>query len=190
MQNATLPNKISIARIFLTLGLILAGWLDLGVLFLILFAALLFSDFLDGFLARRLHQQTRLGAQLDTAGDVLLALCGIAGGWLLWPDRVMAEAFFLFLVLGFLGLSGLVCLIKYRHFPTYHAWSAKISTAVAGIGVWLLFAGLTPWVFRTAIAVLAFSAVEEILITLILPAWQPDVPTVIHALHLRYVANE
>jgi phosphatidylglycerophosphate synthase len=185
MTKTTLPNKISMARIALTPFLIWIGWTHQAVLFLVLLALLLISDFVDGFLARRLHQETRLGTQLDTAGDLLLTIFSITGGWLLWPERVNPEAPFFFSMLGLLGLSGLVCLIKYRHFPTYHAWSAKISTAVAGTGVWILFAGITPWVFRIAIAVLAFSALEEILITLILPSWRPNVPTVWHALRLR-----
>jgi phosphatidylglycerophosphate synthase len=185
MTKTTLPNQISIARIVLTPFLILIGWTHQPVFFLVMLALLLISDFFDGFLARRLHQESRLGTQLDTAGDVLLTIFSIAGGWLLWPERVNPETPFFFSMLGLLGLSGLVCLIKYRHFPTYHAWSAKASTAIAGIGVWVLFAGITPWVFRIAIAVLAFSAFEEILITLILPAWRPNVPTVFHALRLR-----
>lgn len=185
MRKQTLPNQISIARIILTPFLIPIGWAHQAVLFLVLLALLLISDFLDGFLARRLHQETRLGAQLDTAGDVLLTVFSITGGWLLWPERVNPEAPFFLSMLGLLGLSGMICLIKYRHFPTYHAWSAKISTAIAGAGVWILFAGITPWLFRIAIGVLAFSAVEEILITLILPVWRPNVPTVFHALRLR-----
>jgi CDP-diacylglycerol--glycerol-3-phosphate 3-phosphatidyltransferase len=189
MITTTIPNLISIARIVLTPVLIVIGWTHQEVVFLVLLALLLISDFLDGFLARRLHQETRLGSQLDTAGDVLLTVFAITGGWLLWPERVNPEAAFFFSMLGLLGLSGLICLIKYRHFPTYHAWSAKISTAVAGTGVWILFAGITPWIFRIAIGVLAFSAVEEILITLILPSWRPNVPTVFHALRERRQAD-
>jgi len=185
MMKTTLPNIISMARIVLTPFLIWIGWTHQSTLFIVLLALLLISDFFDGYLARRLHQESRLGTQLDTAGDMLLTIFSITGGWLLWPERVEPEAPFFLSMLGLLGLSGLVCLIKYRHFPTYHAWSAKISTAVAGTGVWILFAGITPWVFRVAIGVLAFSAVEEILITLILPAWRPNVSTVFHALRLR-----
>ncbi|MDD3276919.1 MAG: CDP-alcohol phosphatidyltransferase family protein [Kiritimatiellales bacterium] len=189
MKKTTIPNQISIARIVLTPLLIPIGLAHWDVVFLVLLAMLLISDFFDGFLARRLHQETRLGSQLDTAGDVLLTIFSIAGGWILWPERVTPEAMFFLSMLALLGLSGIVCLVKYRHFPTYHAWSAKISTAVAGTGVWILFAGITPWVFRIAIGVLAFSAVEEILITLILPSWRPNVPTVFHALRLRKLSG-
>jgi phosphatidylglycerophosphate synthase len=185
MAGMTLPNKISITRIVLTPFLVWIGWVHQEELFLVLLALLLISDFLDGFLARRLHQETRLGAQLDTVGDLLMTVFSVAGGWLLWPERVTPEAPFFLSMLGLLALSGLVCLMMYHHFPTYHAWSAKISTAMTGTGVWILFAGITPWVFRIAIGVLAFSAFEEILITLILPSWRPNVPTVFHALRLR-----
>lgn len=181
----TLPNAISLTRILFSPALLLIGALEQSLWFLVLFGLLLLSDFIDGLLARFLHQQTELGTQLDTVGDVLMSFCAIAGGWLLWPGRVEAEAPFFLAVVGLLLLSGFVTLLKYRHLPSYHTWSAKLSTSVAGTGVWILFAGLTPWVFRLSIAVLALSALEEICITLILPRWQPNVPTVLHAWRLR-----
>ncbi len=181
----TLPNAISLARILLSPALVLIGALESSDWFLALFALLLISDFIDGLIARAFQQQTELGTQLDTVGDVLMSFCAIAGGWLLWPVRVEAEAPFFLAVMGLLLLSGAVTLLKYRHLPSYHTWSAKLSTSVAGIGVWILFAGLTPWVFRLSIAVLAVSALEEISITLILPCWRSNVPTVFHAWRLR-----
>lgn len=162
-----------------------AAWTDRATLFLILFAALLISDFLDGLLARLLHQRTALGSQLDTTGDVLMCICAIAGGWRLWPERVQNEVLLFASVLGLLALSGIITLLRYRHLPSYHTWSAKLFTALAGIGVWILFAGLTPWVFRLSIFVLTYSAFEEILITLLLPEWEPDIPTAYHALRYR-----
>lgn len=159
------------------------------MLFLVLFAVLLISDFLDGLLARLLHQQTTLGSQLDTAGDVLMCVCAIAGGWRLWPERVEPEAVLFASVLLLLALSGIITLLRYRHLPSYHTWSAKLFTGLAGVGAWILFAGLTPWVFRVSIFVLAYSAIEEILITLLLPEWEPNIPSVYHALRYRRKAR-
>jgi CDP-diacylglycerol--glycerol-3-phosphate 3-phosphatidyltransferase len=185
MKKITLPNEISLVRIILSPALVLIGFLNRPTGFLILFGVLLISDFLDGLLARKLHQQTRLGTQLDTLGDVLMALSAIAGAWLIWTDVLNAEAPFFIAVPVLLGLSGIISFLKFRKFPSYHAWTAKISTSFLGIGAWLLFAGITPWLFRIALGLLALSALEGILITLALPEWYPDIPTVFHAIRKR-----
>lgn len=189
MKTWTLPNLISLVRILLSPLLVWAGMTDRPRVFLWALALMLVSDFLDGYLARALKQQTRLGSQLDTAGDVLTCGFSMVGGWMLWPERVREEALFFLLVVVLLGLSGITALVKYRHLPSYHTWSAKLATAVAGVGIWMLFAGVTPWVFRVSIVILAVSVVEEIAITLLLPRWQPNVPTFRHALRLRKKAS-
>ncbi len=57
MMKTTLPNIISMTRIVLTPFLIWIGWTHQSTLFLVLLALLLISDFFDGYLARRLHQE-------------------------------------------------------------------------------------------------------------------------------------
>jgi cardiolipin synthase (CMP-forming) len=90
----TIPNLISIARLagvpvflWLVLGVRTAAgdWWALGVL-----ALAGFSDWLDGKIARALHQQSRLGELLDPAADrlyivstvIALAIRAIIGWWL------------------------------------------------------------------------------------------------------------
>jgi cardiolipin synthase len=67
----TLPNLVSIARIVLVYGAIwlwFEGRFGIGLIVGIL-AGL--SDYLDGYLARRLRQSTRIGGLLDQAADIL-----------------------------------------------------------------------------------------------------------------------
>ena len=177
----TWPNRITLSRLILAPVLILLGYLGHAHAFLALFAVLLFSDMLDGYLARRLHQQTQLGTQLDTAGDVVMCITVILGGWLLWSDTIANEAPFFLATLGLLMVSGITALVKFRRLPSYHTWSAKCSTALLGVGVWFLFAEITPWIFRIAVGVLAASAIEETAITLISKEWHPNIPTLFHA---------
>jgi len=68
----TLPNLISIARLFavpLAVWLILRERLDLAF---ILFCAAGLSDAVDGYLARVLHAKTTLGRYLDPLADKVL----------------------------------------------------------------------------------------------------------------------
>ena len=70
----TVPNLLTLLRIFLLPVILLVYYLPLDASYtwaagLFLLAAL--TDWLDGYLARRLHQTTRLGAFLDPVADKL-----------------------------------------------------------------------------------------------------------------------
>lgn len=85
----TIPNVISYLRVVLflplALGLIVSGNYGWS---LVVLAALGATDWLDGYLARRLDQQTRLGKELDPVADrasvLLVALTLVAAGLLPW----------------------------------------------------------------------------------------------------------
>lgn len=88
---ATVPNALSVLRL---LGVPLFGWLVLGPhadgLALLVLAVAGFTDYLDGAVARRFGQGSRLGELLDPAVDrlyilaivVALAIRGIIPVWL------------------------------------------------------------------------------------------------------------
>lgn len=70
-----LPNSITAGRLVLTAIFVIAAMLDseLGNLIaLITFALATFSDFLDGYLARKLNLVTSLGKLLDPLADKIL----------------------------------------------------------------------------------------------------------------------
>jgi cardiolipin synthase len=76
----TIPNALSIARLF---GVPLFLWLVLGphkdgwALAVLMVSG--FTDYLDGHLARRLNQTTRLGQILDPVADRLYILAVVVG---------------------------------------------------------------------------------------------------------------
>ncbi len=87
----TVPNQITFLRLgFLPLFLILVlyeryPW----ALFVLVFTA--GTDFVDGLLARKLHQKSALGAYLDPIADKLLlssSFCGFGHGK---ENRLVAE---------------------------------------------------------------------------------------------------
>ncbi len=72
------PNRITIARIVLVAPLVICllnlntGWTGWRRVALGLFTLMAISDLLDGFLARRLKEETPLGRFLDPVADKLL----------------------------------------------------------------------------------------------------------------------
>ncbi|MCL2080155.1 MAG: CDP-alcohol phosphatidyltransferase family protein [Oscillospiraceae bacterium] len=105
-----LPNILSVFRICLVPAFIVAYILDTGemkVSAIIIYAIACFSDFLDGYLARRLRAQSKLGKLLDPLGDKLITfavlICiTISRPMLLWAVCV----FFIKEIL--MGIGGLV----------------------------------------------------------------------------------
>lgn len=80
----TLPNILSFFRLALVpvfLGFIIAGDDALALLVLVVSSV---TDFLDGYLARRLDQVSRLGQLLDPAADRLYIFAALIG--LAWRD--------------------------------------------------------------------------------------------------------
>lgn len=71
----SLPNQLTIARIVaipVICLLLVIGWNWLGWIALILYVAAAVTDWLDGFLARTMNQQSDLGKMLDPIADKLL----------------------------------------------------------------------------------------------------------------------
>ena len=184
-RNFNLPNAISTLRILLVPLLALLSFRGWGHAFTILLTASLLTDILDGYLARRLNQQTLLGAQLDSWGDFLTVLLyPVAALWLqpellkqnaLWVT-VAAFAYFSPIAFGFL---------KYRRLTSYHTRLMTVSAYLMGGAVVAFFAGWSDQPLRVACVVLVVAAAEEISISATLPVWRANVRNLKHALALR-----
>ena len=61
-----------------------------------------FTDVLDGFLARILNQITTMGSHLDSWGDFIIYSTMAICAWILWPDIMLREKlYFIIIVLSF-----------------------------------------------------------------------------------------
>ena len=72
-----IPNIITVSRLMcipVIVGLYLAGTNELKVIALIIFLYAAISDFLDGYLARKLNQSSLLGEVIDPIADKLLVI--------------------------------------------------------------------------------------------------------------------
>ncbi len=64
-----IPNLISISRIFLIFPIIFCMMINNVQISLLIFLIASFTDFLDGYIARYLNQESVLGANLDLLAD-------------------------------------------------------------------------------------------------------------------------
>lgn len=176
----TIPNLLSLSRLALAPLLVLSGLAESSVAFFAILSVMLLSDALDGFLARRLHQTSMLGARLDSYGDYATYLAVALGAWLLWPERIEREATAIVLAIGIFVLPAAVSLVKFHRFASYHTLLTKLSAVVISLGIFALLAFDVAWPFYIAVALLALEAAENIAITLTLDAPRSDIKSYWH----------
>ena len=143
------------------------------------------SDIFDGIIARRLGVSTVQLRQADSWADMALYFCVALSAWLVYPDVITDFA---------IPLGGAIAaqlalfatsLIKFGQLPSFHTFTAKawgITLLIATIGLFGFGYAPTLWL---AIAFCVLNSVEEIVMTLVLPEWQHDVLSLVHALKLR-----
>lgn len=181
----TLPNLLSALRLGIVPVLFCLAWTGKPLAFLAFFAFLLFTDIADGFIARKLNQESELGAKLDSWGDFAMYMSAPVCAWWLWPDVVRREALFVitavisYLTPAFFGF------LKYGRLTSYHTYGAKISAVLMGSAILILFAGGSAWPFRIFTPLFALTALEEIAMTAILPEWRANIPSLWHAVKIK-----
>jgi CDP-diacylglycerol--glycerol-3-phosphate 3-phosphatidyltransferase len=153
--------------------------------FIGLFAVSLFTDSIDGFLARRLHEESVWGARLDSWGDFAIVSVLPVSALLLWPQMVVRELPFIAVGVVCYFLPTIVGVLKYGRPTSYHTYGAKLSAVAVGLSLLVLFSRISPWPFRLCAPLLVLEALEELAMTCVLKRWHANVPTLWHALKLR-----
>ena len=184
----TIPNIICLLRLVgsgLLLGLAIA---DLPLWFVGLFIGLTLSDWIDGRLARWLHQRSDFGARLDSFADAALYSALVLGSGVLARQAMQAEWPWVAVAVGSYVLSSLAGLLKYRRIPSYHTLAAKRSQGLVLIAGIALVLEWSVWPLRIAALAVLWTNLEGILLTAMLPKWQADVPSLWHALREQKAA--
>jgi cardiolipin synthase (CMP-forming) len=170
-----LPNVISAIRVALAPVLILLIIQKQGNAFLCVLAFSLFTDVIDGYLARRLNQVTELGTRLDSWADLITYAVMLLGLIQLWPELFERESNFLVIACSSWIVPLLVCQARFGCFPSYHTLAAKI----AAVSVAPAYFVATLWgeslIFRCVLIFYLWVALEQVIITSILPRWQGNI---------------
>lgn len=182
-QLKTLPNLLTLFRVFSTPFLLMLAWYGKEQVFLALLLLTFVSDVLDGMAARCLHQESELGALLDSWGDILIYTIIVIGTWWLRPELVIQEKFYVILVV----LSYLTPLtagwIKFNDFTRYHTWLVKLAVASMGVSYFLMMGFGWLWPFHVSSLLCVLAGMEEVAISLTLDNIQSNVKTLWHVKH-------
>jgi CDP-diacylglycerol--glycerol-3-phosphate 3-phosphatidyltransferase len=144
------------------------------------------SDYFDGVIARRLGVASAELRHFDSRADLVFYATAAWAIWRLHPDVVRSVAVPALIVVGLDLVRHVFDFTKFGKDVAYHAWSSKawgLSLALALV-LLLGFGIVQPFVWIT-IALGLVAQTEGLLISVALPLWTHDVPTLVHALKIR-----
>lgn len=160
------PNALTLLRMILVGVMWLFFFQHQNVIIGVVLAISLFTDFLDGFLARKLRQETKFGAKFDSLADNIQGISII-----IWTPFLLKEMFFnnlaiISVAMSIAVASWLFAAIKFKRNPEFHLISNKIAMCVIGLFIVhaLIFTYNQIFLYVAVVVGIATSA-EEILIT-------------------------
>jgi phosphatidylglycerophosphate synthase len=145
------------------------------------------TDFFDGYIARRLGQESAAGARLDSLADNLLLISAMAWIELLHPEILGENAVLVVITFGLYLASLSVGLIKFHQLGNLHLYSSKVAGgALYSFAVVTLLTGayVSPLLWLAATAFIVSSA-ETLLAQLLSSSVDENMGSIFVALRRR-----
>lgn len=179
------PNLVAGARLLLSPILVLAAAQGRETAFVVLFLGLEAADALDGILARVLHQETTFGARLDSVADLVMYTCLLMGLAWMEGDLFLAEWPWMGVAVVSYAVSWGASIARFGRLPSYHTWSAKLSSVLAMAAAVVLVLWGEPLLVRVAAVTVTAANVEALVMTRLLDEPRRDLPSVLPLLRGR-----
>lgn len=133
------PNLLGLLRLALGAVFVLLAWRGFVYLSAIVFLTAMATDVLDGYLARKLRQETKTGIVLDALSDKLV----LVAAFVVLLLRFDLPAWAAWVVIGYhvLTMIGLGILFAGRRRILEHAWTGKVAALAQTVVVPLALIG-------------------------------------------------
>ena len=172
----TIPNILTLYRIFvfpLILYWIFTGKENLVGIFI---AISLFTDWLDGIIARALKIQTELGAKMDSWADTGTYICAFLAIYFFKWEEIKPYMLVGCIFFGVWLLSYTIVFIKFKGLIGLHTYLFKATGYVQGGFMIILFLWkFFPLLFYISMIVGILACIEEIIIFFVLKKPRTDV---------------
>ena len=122
------PDILSWSRIALIIPISVLAYFRISGLFVLLYLLAVLTDFLDGFVARKLNISSANGAVLDGTADTLFGFFSVL--WLNWFAAGVIDKYLPFIIIASFFVIGfmILSLVKIRKILMPHLWSAKAAS--------------------------------------------------------------
>ena len=178
----SIPNILSLSRIAMAPFLLVVSYYGSENLFFIFFSLMLISDVLDGYIARKLHQCTKIGSKLDSIGDYVTYMSVPFATWWLWPEIIHEEALYIGIAFTLFLVPGILGRIKFGQMVAYHTLITKTVAVAMSVGLVIILFTKHNLVFHIAVYLLVLEAVESMIITFVLDKPRANVKSLWHVL--------
>ena len=146
----------------------------------------LMSDAFDGILARRWQVDTENLRRWDTRADTFFYACVLLTILLRNPNTLVRHWILIVALIGAEIVQHLFALFKYQRHASYHSILSKIWGLWMAAGMVALLAfGMDNWFLDFVFGWGILCNLQGLAMSLLLPEWQRDVPTLFHAWRLR-----
>ncbi len=163
----TIPNILSLYRLLIFPLLLFWIFTKRENLVAIFIALNLFTDWLDGIIARTFHMETKLGAKLDSWADTGTYICAFLAIYFFKWEEIRPHAFILWLYFSVWVLSYLVVFAKFKGLLGLHTYMSKITGYLQGAFIICLFLfDFYPVLFYAGMIAGLLALAEEIIIIL------------------------
>jgi phosphatidylglycerophosphate synthase len=143
------------------------------------------SDVVDGMVARRATAVTPFLRRLDSSVDTVFYLAVAYAAWLLHPEPLRRLALPIGVVIAGEAFNYLAALVRFRREASYHALSAKVWGLLLFLALVALLGAGSAVLLPIALTAGIVAELETLAITMTLPSWRHDVPSVWHAWRIR-----
>ncbi len=150
-----------------------------------------FTDFIDGYLARKYKVTSVFGTRLDSIGDDLTILVAMIALFVMKSDFIFSQKI-IFLSIGILFIvQTAYAFFRYGKITSFHTYLAKLAALLQGVFLLLVFFTGKPVMilFYTASIVTILELIEETILVQLLPIWKPNVKGLFWALRENSVDN-
>jgi phosphatidylglycerophosphate synthase len=171
-----IPNIISLIRIIASPVMWVLIYFDFQNAFTWLLTFAFFTDLIDGVIARKLHQVSKLGSVLDSYGDSLTIISGTIGLVKFNQDIFEQHSIIISIIIGCHIIQLLLSLWRYGKPSSFHTWSAKFGALAVGLLIlFTLHFYFSPLLFYITALILIVDAFEESILVFLFPEWKNDV---------------
>ncbi|WEK68090.1 MAG: CDP-alcohol phosphatidyltransferase family protein [Candidatus Chryseobacterium colombiense] len=157
-----------------------------GFLILALMYFGLLTDIFDGIIARKVGVSSEKLRRLDSQTDLVFWLSLGFAAYFLNPELIKKQWEGIVLIFGMEALCYIISILKFGKETCTHAFLSKMW----GVSLLIAFTYLigfqqAGWAFYLTVGLGFISHIDVILIILLLPKWQYDVPSSYHAWRIR-----
>lgn len=165
----TIPNQLTAARLILLPVLWIFAWLKMPATIGIGMLVCGLTDILDGYIARKFNQTSKIGAKFDAFADNLQFPSALIWLWIFQPNLYRDNAFVCILGVTLYSASLLLGLIKFKQLANLHLYSTKIAALAMYVFIphALITGQYSQTFFYVAIGLFLISSIESFILQII-----------------------